>query len=678
VVSESGSLARLGYGALFVGVLPAGLALVAHGADPNVPLPPVRSMPAGLGALGLGLVLLAAGARELITRGRGLPMNAFPPPRLVRSGIYHWVRNPMYLGFGLGCAGAAVATGSPAGLWLVTPVAWLGALALVFGFERNDLAHRFGEEALRPPLLSLPRGGDEPPTAPQRAAVVLWVLLPWLGTWLAVQALGRPPDAFGTALPFEGAWPVFPSAELFYASAYLFIPLTVFVIHTQGDLRRFSLRALIAIPVVTLIWLTVPAVATNRPFAAENSLARLLALEQRHSQGVAAFPAFHVLWALLAADGWAANSRSTGRTWWSWVGWAWAALITASCLATAMHTVVETGAAILMFPLIRSYPVVWEALRRVTERLANSWREWRVGPVRVINHALWAAAAGGVGTLVAGSAAGRGHVAAVAWIGVCMLVGSALLAQLLEGSARLLRPFGWYGGVLGGIFGTLTANAAGAPLLPILAALAVAAPWTQMLGRIRCLVQGCCHGHPAAEGVGIRYHHPRTRVAQLAGLAGVPVHATPLYSVATNLVLGVVLLRLRILGTPDSVLVGLYLALAGIARFVEESYRGEPQTPIVAGLRSYQWLAVASVILGLACTTIRASQAMVAFARPGGPLLLASLGIAVLAGAMMGVDFPDSNLRYSRLASGAELPSPGVPAAASRSQNQKPDQAPVS
>jgi protein-S-isoprenylcysteine O-methyltransferase Ste14 len=641
---------RVLYGAFFALVLPVGLALWARATSPIIPLHAIHSVPAAAALIGAGLLLCGAGIFELIVHGHGLPMNPFPPKELVRRGIFRWIRNPIYIGFGLCVAGVSIGVGSSAGLWLVTPVVGLGAAGLVFGFERHDLRARFGDSALDPPLLSLPRGDGDAPTAAQRAAVWLWVLVPWLIAYYAVQAVGRAPDAFPMALGFEKTWPVFQWTELFYASTYLFIPLTSLLIRTAAELRRFAVRGAIATAVVTTCWLVIPVVATNRPFEPGNMLGRLLAFEQGASRGVAAFPAFHVLWALIAAEGWHGNGRTSGRSWWTWIGWTWAALITVSCITTGMHTLPEVAAAMLLFLPLLKYRAVWESVRRATERLANSWKEWQFGPVRIISYGAWAAAGAGAGLVIAGSAAGSDRFAAVGWVALCILVGSGLWAQLVEGSAKLLRPFGWYGGLIGGVFGALTARLAGIPVVPLMAAFVIAAPWVQMLGRLRCLVQGCCHGRLAPPEVGIRYRHPRSRVTQLANLANLPIHATPLYSIVSNLLIGVVLLRLRSLATPDSLLLGIYLILAGIARFVEESYRGEPQTPVIGGLHSYQWLALVSLTMGIGCTLLPAIPPPVRFSTPTASLLGAGLAMAVLSGVAMGVDFPRWNRRFSRLA----------------------------
>ena len=642
---------KLAYGALFLVGLPVGLVTWARATGGVITVPAVHAPVAGWSLAGMGGLLLAMGAYDLIVRGRGLPMNPFPPSVFVRTGIYRWLRNPMYIGFVLACAGVAIATGSAAGLWLVTPTVALGAAALLYGYERHDLVRRFGPAVLDPPVLSLPRGNGNAPSVAERVAVFLWVFVPWLVVYYSVQALGRPVDAFGTQLSFERGWPVLQWSELLYASTYLFIPLTALLIHTRAALRRFAIQSALAAAVVALLWLVIPVVAVNRSFEPSGMWGRLLVWEQAHSRGVAAFPAFHVLWTSLAADGWTAKARATGRRVWRWIGWTWAALITASCITTGMHTVIDVVAAIALYPPLSRYEATWALIRSLTERLANSWREWRLGSLRVINHGPFAAAAAVVGILVAGSAGGPTQLAAVAWTGLCILFGSAVWAQLLEGSSRLLRPFGWYGGILGGVFGAVTARLAGVPVFPLLAAFAVAAPWIQILGRLRCLVQGCCHGGPAPEGLGIRYLHRRSRVTQLAGLAGVPVHATPLYSIAANVVIGLVLVRLKLIGAPDALLVGGYLILAGCARFVEESFRAEPQTPIIARLHSYQWIATASVIAGIVCTALPSAPARQAFQQPTLPLVLAAFGLGMLTGAAMGVDVPRSSRRFSRLAS---------------------------
>jgi prolipoprotein diacylglyceryltransferase len=230
------------------------------------------------------------------------------------------------------------------------------------------------------------------------------------------------------------------------------------------------------------------------------------------------------------------------------------------------------------------------------------------------------------------------------------LLGAGLWAQTLEGSPKLSRPFGYYGSVLGAIAMTLVVGAAGGNTMLLLAVIALAAPWIQAIGRARCLVQGCCHGFETRETVGIRYWHERSRVCTLGDLKGVPLHPTPLYSMMANVVVAVILLRLWSLGAVYSLVAGAYLILSGVARFVEESYRGEPQTLVIGGLRIYQWLAILSFVVGAALTTVPSGTT------PGLAfwfdvrVLLGATAFGLSAGFAMGVDFPGSARRFARLA----------------------------
>ena len=624
------------------------LALVAWAA--HVPglesLPQLRSTAAGVALAVGGLALWAAGGHGIMRLGGGLPMNAYPPARYVRTGAYGWVRHPIYWGFLVGAAGLVLLTGSRAGLWLVLPVLGLSMIALVLGYEGPSLRARFGP-ALHAPRLSLPPASLAGGTVWNRLSVYLLALLPWLLVWSAVQLLGVPPDAVSTELPVDRLIPVLEWTWLVYASTYAVVPLVPMLLASRGELRRFAITGLFATLVVLLLWLALPFAYQPRPFVADGLAGRLLELDRTWCTGMAAFPSFHVLWALLAAE---ALARRWRRARWWLRGWA--AAVALSCVTTGMHGVLDVLAALALFPLVRDYRGTWERLRRATERVANSWREWQFGPLRVINHGLWAGLGGAAGMaalLLLAPAESRAASLGIAFGG---LLGAGIWAQLLESSSGLLRPFGYYGAVFGSLAVALAGPVLGFDGLLLLAALAVGAPWVQLLGRVRCLIQGCCHGHVTSHRIGIRYTHPRSRVSYLAGLAGEPVHPTPLYSMLSNAVTGIILARLWWLGAPQALIIGVYLIANGLARFAEEGYRGEPQTAIVAGLRIYQWLAILFLVGGAAATTAHSSPAppVLATSDPGVYLWVVVYGL--ITGMAMGLDFPASNRRFSRLAGG--------------------------
>jgi protein-S-isoprenylcysteine O-methyltransferase Ste14 len=80
-------------------------------------------------------------------RGRGTPAPFDPPRRLVVSGFYRWVRNPMYLGMGTFLIGEALML-RPIAREMLTlcAVLWVVVTIFVMVYEEPTLRELFGEE----------------------------------------------------------------------------------------------------------------------------------------------------------------------------------------------------------------------------------------------------------------------------------------------------------------------------------------------------------------------------------------------------------------------------------------------------------------------------------------------------------------------------------------------------
>jgi len=544
--TDGNALGKFVYALVFVALLPAALFFWARATASMVTLPAIHSEPAGYGIAGAGALLVLAGWAALWRHGGGLPMNAFPPPRLVTRGVYALFAHPIYVGFGAICFGASIATGSASGLWLVSPAITLGMIALVFGYEKHDLDARFGPERAAP-LFGLPPDDDARPSFVRRACAVIFA-----APWIAIAIAAHTPLVVAPA----------------------FAALVPFFVRTHRALRAFVVRSIIAL--VLLVVVATPELLRGGTYAAVALVAGLV---------------------FAAGEG-----------------------------------------------------VLWRMLRSSAEHLSNSWTSFRIGPVRIINHALWGFISSGGGILLIGTFTGPGHVPTIACASAGGLIGAGIWAQWIEGSAALSRPFGFYGGLLGIILGgSIGAVIFGTPVWLILAAVAASGPFIQAAGRVRCLIQGCCHGSETSETVGIRVTHPISRVCRLAHLDGVPIHATQLYSILWNILTGIFIFRLWMFGAPLHAIGGLYLLANGLGRFVEEAYRGEPQTPIYARLRLYQWLALAQMIAGGLITALgRSPAAGMPELNVGGAIVALIFG--AIYGFALGVDFPESNARMSRLA----------------------------
>lgn len=96
-----------------------------------------------LGACGGGIALLCVLTFACV--GRGTPAPFDPPRRLVSSGPYRVVRNPMYLGAGLALAGAALYYQSIA-LIGFAGVFLMAAHLFIRLYEEPTLRRKFGDD----------------------------------------------------------------------------------------------------------------------------------------------------------------------------------------------------------------------------------------------------------------------------------------------------------------------------------------------------------------------------------------------------------------------------------------------------------------------------------------------------------------------------------------------------
>jgi protein-S-isoprenylcysteine O-methyltransferase Ste14 len=85
---------------------------------------------------------------RFITVGRGTSVPAVPTEHLVVSGVYRYVRNPMYSGIVIALTGEILLFRSPS-LVCFALLFWLASHLFVFFYEEPTLSRRYGEEYLR-------------------------------------------------------------------------------------------------------------------------------------------------------------------------------------------------------------------------------------------------------------------------------------------------------------------------------------------------------------------------------------------------------------------------------------------------------------------------------------------------------------------------------------------------
>ena len=93
------------------------------------------------------LGLLVAGCSLLqFAQARGSPVPLSPPPKLITSGIYSYVRNPMISGGLLLLEGLGFLLGSLSVIIVFAPLPVLLYAIFIITIEERELAIRFGEE----------------------------------------------------------------------------------------------------------------------------------------------------------------------------------------------------------------------------------------------------------------------------------------------------------------------------------------------------------------------------------------------------------------------------------------------------------------------------------------------------------------------------------------------------
>jgi protein-S-isoprenylcysteine O-methyltransferase Ste14 len=95
----------------------------------------------------LGGAIAIECAFEFAWRGIGTPAPFDPPRRLVISGLYRWVRNPMYVGLGVVLLGEGLTFPRLTITMLIMMAClWCATTLFILGFEEPVLRGKFGDD----------------------------------------------------------------------------------------------------------------------------------------------------------------------------------------------------------------------------------------------------------------------------------------------------------------------------------------------------------------------------------------------------------------------------------------------------------------------------------------------------------------------------------------------------
>lgn len=180
----------------------------------------------------------------------------------------------------------------------------------------------------------------------------------WAVAFGAVIWRGPGENYVDTHLAFERLWPVYPAWEWIYFSVY-FVPfLMPWLAPDRATLRRYARHFGWVCVISVALYLVLPWGCPPRSFIPASLSGRLLAWEtQRADFAAAAFPSFHVMWALLCAE-----LLSSRGIIWALLASAWATAVIISCIATGAHALLDVLASLVIFAAVaRGFPLARSA-----------------------------------------------------------------------------------------------------------------------------------------------------------------------------------------------------------------------------------------------------------------------------------------------------------------------------
>jgi phosphatidylglycerol:prolipoprotein diacylglycerol transferase len=138
------------------------------------------------------------------------------------------------------------------------------------------------------------------------------------------------------------------------------------------------------------------------------------------------------------------------------------------------------------------------------------------------------------------------------------------------------------------------------PVWPTCDAFAPGIALGHAIGRLGCLLAGCCYGRPTAMPWGITFTDPFA-ASNVGTPLGVPLHPTQIYeSGAEFLILAILLATERRGKGFAGRTFWLYMLLYGISRFIIEYFRGDERGLVFGALSTSQFISVLIVPLSIA------------------------------------------------------------------------------
>jgi membrane-associated phospholipid phosphatase len=353
---------------LFLIIIPAFLVVWAEctGNLTNLPLP--ENLFWSYGLLVIGFCLVIPGVFYLNYTSESTSANTITQERCEKEGIYAFIKNPIPLGIIFISFGLSVLIYSSSGFWIVSPL--VGLISVIYVVRIEYLRSLIPVLRQKPrPFFSLPLGSDETPSPKDRLVAFIFAYIPFRAVYQSFIFVGTSEDALCTNLSFENQWPVLEYTTIVYDLLYPVAILIPFIIKSKKGLKNFVTDVLFVTAVSGIIFFVFPLYVHQRSFIPQTFLGNLLLFDRAHDGEAGALPSFHVIWAFLAARYFTIRNNRL-----KWLWYLFAVLISASCITTGNHSILDVIAGVAIFELIVYRIQIWYLIRKLTGNLSVKWR----------------------------------------------------------------------------------------------------------------------------------------------------------------------------------------------------------------------------------------------------------------------------------------------------------------
>lgn len=170
----------------------------------------------------------------------------------------------------------------------------------------------------------------------------------------------------------------------------------------------------------------------------------------------------------------------------------------------------------------------------------------------------------------------------------------------------------FHGGLIAAIlFAVVYMRRQAMPVLPTMGAFAPGIALGQAIGRLGCFAAGCCWGRECTLPWGVRFRSDEAAPVPLDRT----LHPAQLYESALDLLIFAFLYRQAGRAAKPGRLIGLYLVLYSVARFIVEFFR-EHEQALVGPFSLTQWISLGLLLTGLAILFLNGQSVRAAQSRP--------------------------------------------------------------